>query len=70
MYTNPNPNLTPQCRARKYGLTGRTARWTDAGQSWITLAHLSMLCSGELIIGVGNQLHIIGKVIPIDIEFP
>ena len=25
MYTNPNPNLTPQCRARKYGQTdGRT----------------------------------------------
>ena len=29
MYTNPNPNLTPQCRARKYGWTdGRT---TDNG---------------------------------------
>ena len=25
MYTNPNPNVTPQCRARKYGQTdGRT----------------------------------------------
>ena len=25
MYTNPNPNLTPQCQARKYGQTdGRT----------------------------------------------
>ena len=24
MYTNPIPNLTPQCRARKYGQTDKT----------------------------------------------
>ena len=42
MYTNPNPNLTPQCRARKYGRTDRrTDRRTD-GQTDdgpITIAH-------------------------------
>ena len=39
MYTNPNPNLTPQCRARKYGQTdGRTA---------MALSVYSPLCCGR-----------------------
>ena len=30
MYTNPNTNLTPQCQARKYRLTGGWMDgWTD-----------------------------------------
>ena len=35
MYTNPNPNLTPQCRARKHG---HTYGWTNKGQQAMTLA--------------------------------
>ena len=39
MYTNPNPNLTPQCRARKYE---QTNGWTDGhmhdGHNAMTIA--------------------------------
>ena len=27
MYTNPNPNLTPQCRARKYEISSLYTDW-------------------------------------------